>query len=905
MDTDDPDFAALDVLLEQALELTGAARDAFVEEQAPATRAALVRLLEQADSPLLAQMSDAVAGIVAGATAAAPGLVAGDWALRREIGTGGTGQVFYAERRESAPASTGDAQDAFVQQAAVKILWSHRVSTQFRDRFLRERRILASIDHPGLARFLDGGVLEDGRPWFAMEYVEGQDIVTFCNELPIRARLALFAAVAETIDYAHQRLIVHRDIKPQNILVDARGQPRVLDFGIARIVGELDEKELTQAQGTPVTLQYASPEQVNGQAIDVASDVYQLGLLLFEMLTLSKPYAIDPGSLQQAVDTIGRDAPPAPSTRATGLAADVDAIVGKALRKRPRDRYPSAAAMAADVRLYLDGRPIEAKKSSRLYVLSRFLRRNALPVAISATALTALSIATVVALDQAREARAEAERSRATQQILTDVFNQADPFGDGGADVTLAQALVRAKPDIEAKVAADPRLAWDVSRTLAEIFSNLDLLELEREAYEDAWEAARALQGDNERERLYAIAGLGNMQVRSDPAAALEFFAEHLPAAPQRREGALEWLSAKYAQVSAYFRLRDYARADAGAMTMQRVAVEHEIEEPRTLARIEQLLAGAARRAGRLEEADTHWAGAIEHMRRADKPLGLAVLLSNQALHYGMTERFAPAEVAFEESLAIFRAHAPDNTSHANVLRLYAGLRFRQGDPAAALRALDESLAILQPDKQAYAYYVAQQTRARFAFAIGDSERAFDAIERSVQVAAPSFGAGSEVSQRVVPVLARLLLYAGETRLAAQLAGVPVACGVAPVDPATLEAAVVDRLQTNDDSPGATLWAEIDRLRPLADTQGLDASTLEEIYGRYRRHPDPFLDPLERRRLLTALSDLALDPPPVAELTAELETLTDGQRRLRDALRGTLAPRLHKIMDLLEVQRCG
>lgn len=910
----DLSFAVLDDLLDQALSLSDNAQAEFLGTLGQSQRQALMELLEQSQASALSNLSaialEAIQRLAPHADddTVNAGENAGNWQLKREIGAGGTGQVFYAERHELEGNTDESRGDEFVQHAAVKVLWSHQVRSQFKDRFLRERRILASVDHPGLARFLDGGLLGDGRPWFAMEYVDGDHIVNATKALRVNERLAMFIEVAETIDYAHQRLIVHRDIKPHNILVDPLGKPRVLDFGIAGILGELGTRELTQAQGTPLTLQYASPEQVTGAAVDVASDVYQLGLLLFEILTGERPYALDDASLQASIDTICNQPPLAPSAYVDNLDSDLDAIVSKALRKDPTERYASVAAMAGDVRQFIAGRPITARPQSTWYVLSRFVRRNALLTSIVVTSAVALTFATVISVNKAMEANAEATRSRITQQILADVFEQADPFGEGAAQITLADALVRAKPFISEKVANDPRLAWEVNKTLAEIFTNLDLLDMEREALQAAWDAALKLEGDNQPEQLFAIAGLGNLLVRTDPSEGVEFLAKHLPASPSSPRGAGAWLSAKYAEVSAYIRLRDYQRADQGGADMARVARELDVDSPRTLGRIDQLLAGAARRAGDLDAADRHWASALENMRRADAPLALAVTLSNRALHFGMTKRYEASAAAFQESIEIFRHHETDNTSHANSLRLYAGLLFRMQKSAEAQAALDEALLILDPEEHSYAYYIAQLNRANFAFADGDSTIAFDAIDKGLQVAVSAFGHDSEVTRRMLTVFARLLLFADRPSQAASLVGFDDGrlCSDQAALSTVLDRAVAELGEAPEtEAARQAVWKEIDELRSAATQAEPQPNGVAAAMATYRDPPDVFFDALDRYRFTVALADLAglADPTVFAELQTQLQH----HQALKAQARSLLSDdqRLERLLGLLNLEGMG
>jgi serine/threonine protein kinase len=258
----------------------------------------------------------------------------GPWRLVRVLGAGGMAQVFEARRTEP----------DFEQRAALKILWPFRAGEEFHERFVQERRILAGISHPGIAGLLDGGMLPDRRPWFAMEYVEGLRIDDYCRDLALAERLSVFVQVCDAVEYAHGRLIVHRDIKPANILVDGTGRVRLLDFGIAKLLDTADDGAMTRTGGSLLTLQYASPEQVTDGPLSVASDVYQLGMLLYQLLAGQLPYDLQGRSLKQAIDMICSLEPPAPSHHRSEVARDLDAIVLFALRKEPAQRYGSVSA---------------------------------------------------------------------------------------------------------------------------------------------------------------------------------------------------------------------------------------------------------------------------------------------------------------------------------------------------------------------------------------------------------------------------------------------------------------------------------------------------------------------------------------------------------------------------------
>jgi len=755
-------FSELDALLDRALELEGEAQRCFLETLDDNQRSRVAALLERA----LSTDVDAIAGNAtrSALTADDPdkrdGIDnAGRWQLKRELGSGGMGQVFYAVREE----------DDYAQQAAVKILWSHRADANFKARFYRERRILASLDHPGLARFLDGGLLADGRPWFAMEYVDGESITDASARLDEAERLELFLAVCECVQYAHERLIVHRDLKPQNILVNTAGQPRLLDFGIATILGDLDDAVRTRTGGSLVTLQYASPEQVNGSVITVSSDVYQLGLLLYQMLTGRPPFSVADKSLREAVRQIGEQMPQPPSEFDGSISADLDEVVLCALRKDPAERYHSVAALAEDVRRYRDGYPVRARPQSRWYVTKRFLARNAGTVTLTALVALALTSATIISVRMADEARAEAERSQKTQQILADVFQQADPYGNAGADVTLADALLAATPSIHAQVDNDPRLTWEVNNTLGEIFSSLGLVAEERAAYETALDAARKLRGDNERELMTAVAGLGNTLVRENPAEAVEFFAAELPAEIRSQDAARAWRSAKYAEVNALTRLRQYESADEAIGQMAAASERHPIEDARGRGRLSQLLAGRATRAGNTEAADRHWRDAVAHMRDADNPFALAVTLSNRGIFLGQNGRYDESDDAFQQSLAVFMQHAPDDPTHASVLRTYAGLLVRMGNADASILRLHEALEILDGGEEHYTRYVVLVSLASYALTADRTEDSLEAAVKGMQLAVQEFGAESSLTRRMLPLFARLLSLAGDRETALSL----------------------------------------------------------------------------------------------------------------------------------------
>ena len=327
----------------------------------------------------------------------------GGWRILRPLGRGGMGTVYLAERADA----------GFTQRAALKVARGGFADDLIRKRFLEERRILATLEHPDIARLIDGGATEDGVPYVVMEFVDGVPIDTYCREraLDLRERLELFRRVCAVVRYAHQRLIVHRDLKAANILVTADGTPRLLDFGIAKLLDT--SADTTQTLMRMVTPDSASPEQIQGAAITTATDVYALGVLLYRLLTGGHPH----GSGRSEADLIRaicEEEPRSPSTIARDrIPFDIDVIVMKALRKEPERRYGSVEQFSDDLQRYLEGRPVHAVPDSVLYRARKFVRRHRLGVAAAAALLVAVVAGISATLWQARAARQERERADA------------------------------------------------------------------------------------------------------------------------------------------------------------------------------------------------------------------------------------------------------------------------------------------------------------------------------------------------------------------------------------------------------------------------------------------------------------------------------------------------------------
>ncbi|MFN3565947.1 MAG: protein kinase domain-containing protein, partial [Burkholderiaceae bacterium] len=392
-----------------------------------------------------------------GDAALAPGAAVGPYRLIRLLGEGGMGQVWLAERSDM----------LHKRPVALKLPRLFVGRAQLAERLAREREILATLEHPNIARLYDAGLTAEGQPYLALEYVEGERIDGYCvrKALDVAARLRLFLQVARAVAHAHARLVVHRDLKPANILVTEAGEVRLLDFGIAKLLedGRAQETELTQLAGRALTPDYAAPEQVLGQPIGTAADVYVLGVLLFELLTGQRPYKLKRDSRAALEEAIAQAEVERPSSVVADaklkrrLRGDLDTIVLKALKRLPAERYGTVEAFAEDIERHLDQRPVRAQPDSASYRARKFVARNAPAVGASVAVLLAVLTGATVALWQARLAVAEKQRAEAVKDFIASMFREVDPFAvESEKPVTAADLLGHAQQRVDREPGMDP-----------------------------------------------------------------------------------------------------------------------------------------------------------------------------------------------------------------------------------------------------------------------------------------------------------------------------------------------------------------------------------------------------------------------------------------------------------------
>ncbi len=485
-------------ILDQALELDTAERPAFVERACadnPSVKREVESLLEEdaaakswTEGPLLRLAPR-------NGTDLEPEQRIGPYRIIRILGRGGMGAVALAER-----------EDDFTKRVALKVVRPGPISDELVARFHNERQILAQLEHPNIARILDGGTTPEGLPFFVMEYVEGEPIDVYCHsrKLSIRQRLKLFLQICSALSRAHGNLVAHRDLKPINILVDGEGVLKLLDFGIAKQIEPESDDELTRPENARMTLRYASPEQVDGRAITTSTDIYSLGVLLYQLLTDHYPYGARGENRETLLKAIQEAAPGPPSAAVEDrrlrkeLSGDLDAIVLKAMSKDPADRYGSVDQLAEDIRRYLEWHPVAARQSTWGYRTAKFVRRYRLPLA-AAAALATLIIASAItttilwrqALHQEQIALLERDRSREVLEFMKSLFRGSDlrEAMATGKEVTVRQILARGEQTIDERFADDPLSQAELLGTIGKVYTDLGLFD----AAEAPWERAEYL----------------------------------------------------------------------------------------------------------------------------------------------------------------------------------------------------------------------------------------------------------------------------------------------------------------------------------------------------------------------------------------------------------------------------
>jgi eukaryotic-like serine/threonine-protein kinase len=467
MKIDPTAWPVLSKLLDEWLDLPASARESWLANLVPehshllpALRQLLASQADLGDNLLstLPKLGEPLLTLL-------PGHRLGPYRILSTIGHGGMGVVYRAERDDG----------KFEQRVAIKVVSGGLNTPSFVDRFQQEYRILASLEHPNIARLLDAGATEDGLPYFVMEYVEGRPIDRFCSDrkLSVASRLRLILPVCEAVQYAHQKLIVHRDLKPDNILVTEQGIPKLLDFGIAKVLNEIPGgNEATLLLMTPA---YASPEQVRGEPVGVATDVYSLGCVLYKLLTGAAPNQVQGKNPAEAVRSICEDEPPKPSSLNHELGRDADNLLDMAMRKEAQRRYPSVEQFAADIGRYLGHEPIQARPTSTGYRMQKYIRRHRLGVSLAAGLALLLTGFAAVQAAQLRRITRERDRADRVTQFIAGMFKVSDPSEARGNSITAREILDKASKEIDPGLATDRDLQAQMMAVMGQVYGNLGL----------------------------------------------------------------------------------------------------------------------------------------------------------------------------------------------------------------------------------------------------------------------------------------------------------------------------------------------------------------------------------------------------------------------------------------------
>jgi len=649
----------------------------------------------------------------------------GAFLLVRILAQGGMGTVYLGQRNDG----------SYAQQVAIKLFNPRILSGATRERFVAERNILAALEHPGIARIIDGGETDGGIPFVVMELVQGETIARYCaqQQLDVTERLRLLVKLCEALDYAHRSGIVHRDIKAGNVLVTAQGEPKLIDFGIAKKLptendAELElDAELTSNQTTALlTPEYASPEQIRGAAASPASDIYSLGVLMYELLTGSRPHhlaGLSPAAMERAVcHSVPQDpskavvqytvAPPSGLGQSRQLQqqlrGDLDRIVMTALRLQPSQRYASAAALASDIQRYFSGQPVAARGASRLYRAGKFVQRHRPVVVVTVSAFALLLIALVLLAMQVSETRAqrdiavaEAEKSSLAKDFLTSMIARADPY-ENADEPTLAGALRQSIGEIDQRFAEQPELEADMRYAVGYALQNLGKIAPARAQLERALTLRR--QGGDAIKLASALDAMGIIcWWESDFACADQHFAQALSILDDAavsstgsiavRINTLSNRAAMQIDQGRYDLSRDYAKR---ALMLSR---QHDFDDPETLAAIWLNMATALDGLGSYEEALDAFqtALAVQERLTGKQHPAYAVILNNLALYYYKLERYDEAADALTQSVSIRRQTLGDtHPQTATALFNLARVLIVTDDLDAALEYAQEALRVAQ-----------------------------------------------------------------------------------------------------------------------------------------------------------------------------------------------------------------
>lgn len=630
--------------------------------------------------------------------------------LLRRIGEGGMGTVYLAERTDG----------VFEQQVAVKFLQRAVDRPEFRERFDQERRTLARLEHPNIARILDGGALPDGSPYLVLEYVQGTPIDSFCDqhELGVRERLLLFTKVLGAVQYAHQQLVIHRDLKPANILINKYGEPKLLDFGISRVLRGAPAPG-SRDLDCPYTLEYASPEQIRGQAVATSTDIYSLGVVLYQLLAESAPYQLDTKWRPEVERIICEEEPVPPSTAvrranatsakaslsaARELQGDVDSIVLRALEKDAQNRFTSAEQFATDIQRHLCGLPVVSRPSTFRYRSSCLIRRHSYWFLTGIVVVGILAAAGVMMVRDARIVAKERDRAVAAQtrlelsnQFLEELLQSPDPAHDG-EEVTVVEILDRAASRIHDLASEDPDVAASLLTTIGRSYFSLGSYDSALQHFRQALDLRERHQSSRPEQIAWALNNVGTVYYTiGEVELACQLFEESL----ELQRGALGEQHLDVAQalnnLASVYRVMGRIEASTDlaeqALEIRRALAPNSLELSESLNNV----ANRRRQAGELEAAERLLLESLEIRRQLlaeHHPLYIQSLGNLATLKMGRGD-FVGAEPLLQQAVALAEAHlGPSHPDVAFPLYNLAQVRERSGGTQESVKMLERVLEI-------------------------------------------------------------------------------------------------------------------------------------------------------------------------------------------------------------------
>lgn len=642
-----------------------------------------------------------------------PVLRVGPYRVLDKIGEGGMSSVYAAARED----------EAYEKRVAVKFFRPELESPALAQRFRVERQILANLDHPYIARLLDGSSTPEGVPYLIMDYVEGQPIDEYCDgrRLSVEARLELFRKVCTAVQYAHANLVVHRDVKPSNILVRSDGEPKLLDFGIAKLLSPgaaPPHAEPTRQGAYVMTPEYASPEQARGEAVTTAADVYSLGVLLYRLLTGLLPYDVENRPLPEILRVVCEEEPARPSARAVGLgpeaaatrgatpralarrlAGDLDTIVLKALRKEPERRYASVEQLSEDVRRHLEGLPVTARPDTMAYRTAKFARRHRLGVAMATLAVLAAAAFVGTLVVQSIRLKDALARAEAVTRFLKETLGSANPYGGIGKDVTLVEVLQRSVGRIDASLAHEPETAATVRATLGVTFRDLARYAEAQPLLEQALATRRRLLGSAHPAVAESLIDLGELLSQTTELKRAEGLFREAVAIERSRFGAdgLKTAEALGGLGSVLRKQGDYAQAETVYREALGIRQRRLPPDDAKVAQSLRMLGAVLHDRGDYKAAEPLAKQALEIVRRTLPADSAEITFALRDYAVLLTDEgdFAGAEPLFREVLARQREKlGEEHTIVAESLTNVARVVFERGDVKQAAELQRQALSI-------------------------------------------------------------------------------------------------------------------------------------------------------------------------------------------------------------------